>query len=114
MLGIIEDGLDESLESGVVGFKIVDILLVDAFATVVGIGIIDAFSAVDGRTSRAGRGISIALDIERKTISEVVFWVQGKVRLHASDLGFSLATSNASSAHTSPFGSSCSGRIFIY
>lgn len=62
MLGIVEDGLDEGLKGRVVGFEVVDILLVDAFATVIGIGIVYTLGSVDGGTSSATREVSIALD----------------------------------------------------
>lgn len=64
MLGVVEDGLDEGLKGRVVGFEVVDILLVDAFATVIRIGIVDTFSAVDGGTSSATGAVAIALDHE--------------------------------------------------
>lgn len=47
MLRIVEDGLNEGLESGIVRLEVVDILLVDTFAAMVGVGIVDAFSPVD-------------------------------------------------------------------
>lgn len=59
--GIVEDGLDEGLKGGIMRLEIVDVFLVDAFSSMIRVGVVDAFSAVDGSTSGAARGVSIAL-----------------------------------------------------
>ena len=53
--------MDEGLEGGVAGLEVVDVLLVDAFAAVIGIGIVNAFCAVDGGAGGAAGSISITL-----------------------------------------------------
>lgn len=47
MLGIVENGLDERLEGGVVRLEIVNVFLVDALSSMIGVGIVDTFGAVD-------------------------------------------------------------------
>lgn len=64
MLGIVEDGLNQGLKGRIVGFEVVDIFLVDAFPTMIGIGIVDTFGAIDRGTGSATRGVSIALILD--------------------------------------------------
>lgn len=72
MFGIIEYGLDERLKSGIVCLEIVYVLLVDSFAAMVRIGIVDTFGAINGGTSSTARGVPIALDANTR-ISLVSF-----------------------------------------
>lgn len=48
VLGVVEDGLDEGLQGGVAGLQALDVLLVDALAAVVRVGVVDALGVVDG------------------------------------------------------------------
>lgn len=61
MLRVVEDGLDERLEGRVTRLEPIDILLVDALAAVVGIGVVDAFGVVNGGTGGAGWRGAVAL-----------------------------------------------------
>lgn len=63
IFGVVEDGLDEGLEGGVVRLQAVDVLFVDAFATMIGVGVVDTFRPIDRSTSSTARRISIALDL---------------------------------------------------
>jgi hypothetical protein len=50
VFGVIEDGLDQRLQSRVARL---DFLLVDALAAVVRVGVVDALGVVDGGAGRA-------------------------------------------------------------
>lgn len=54
--------MDQGLEGRVLGLELVDVLLVDALAAVVGARVVDAFGVVDGGAGGAGGGVAVALD----------------------------------------------------
>ena len=55
--------MDEGLQGRVARLEVVNVLLVDAFPSVVRIGIVDAFGAVDGGASCATWSFPVALYI---------------------------------------------------
>ena len=61
MLGIVENGLYEGLKGRVARLEIVNVLLVDSFATVIRVGVVDTFGTIDRGTSGATGGITITL-----------------------------------------------------
>jgi len=58
---IVQDSLNKRLEGGIARLEVVDVLLVDAFAAVVRIRVVDARRVVDGGTCRAGGSGTVAL-----------------------------------------------------
>lgn len=68
----VEDGLNQRLEGRVLGLELVDVLFVDAFAAVVGAGIVDALGIVNGGASGAGGSIAIALVNQRRGSAAVL------------------------------------------
>ena len=58
---VVQDSLDKRLEGGITRLEVVDVLLVDAFAAVVRIRVVDARRVVDGGTCRAGGSGTVAL-----------------------------------------------------
>jgi hypothetical protein len=57
LFGIVQDGLYERLQGRIARLKVVDVLLVDALAPMIGIGVVYTRRVVDGSTGRAcGRG----------------------------------------------------------
>ena len=56
--------MDEGLEGGVARLEIVNVFFVDAFATMVRVGVVNTFGSIDGRTGRTAWGIAVTLMIE--------------------------------------------------
>ena len=61
---VIENGLDEGLEGGIARLEVVNVFFVDAFAPMIGVGIVDAFGTVDGGTGSTAWCVSITLVID--------------------------------------------------
>lgn len=57
----------ESLEGRVSSLEVVNVFLVDALATMIGVGIVDALGIVDGRASRTTGSVAIALQLPSAT-----------------------------------------------
>ncbi len=52
--------MNEDFERRVADLEFVDVFFVDAFATVVAVWVVDAFSVVDGRAGCAGGEVAVA------------------------------------------------------
>lgn len=59
--------MDQCLKGRVSSLKVVNVFLVNAFTPMVGVGVVDAFCAIDRGTCSAAWSITIAL--ERITVS---------------------------------------------